>query len=183
MVIDVSLPDGSGFELCRRIRDGGEGWDPGLPILFLSARTEEIDVLRGFERGGDDYLRKPFSMPELLARLRALEARGRRPAPRERIAVGPLEIDSGSRHAWWRGAELPLAGKEYELLLELSREPGTVRTKADLLRRVWGLPAGLRTRTLDSHASRLRRKLSAAGAPGDPIVNVWGRGYRLEVGE
>jgi DNA-binding response OmpR family regulator len=97
------------------------------------------------------------------------------------IRLGDLLLEPAARRASWAGSELPLSGREYDLLLELARDPGAVRSKADLLREVWRMPATLRTRTVDSHASRLRRKLVAAGAPSDPIVNEWGRGYRLEV--
>ena len=148
-------------------------------MLVLTARTEEVDVLRGFDRGADDYLRKPFALPELIARVHALLARGRR--VHADIRVGELLLEPAARRASWGGAELPLSGREYDLLLELARDPGAVRSKADLLREVWRMPATMRTRTVDSHASRLRRKLVAAGAPSDPIVNEWGRGYRLEV--
>jgi two-component system phosphate regulon response regulator PhoB len=179
-LVDVMLPDGSGFELCRRIRHGGGLWDPALGIMLLTARTDEVDVLRGFERGADDYVRKPFSMPELIARVDALVARRRRERA-GRIAVGSLEIDIGSRRATFAGVDLGLSGKEFDLLVELASAPGVVRTKAELLRRVWDSPSTLRTRTVDSHASRLRRKLVVAGAPGDPVANTWGRGYRLEL--
>jgi DNA-binding response OmpR family regulator len=178
-VVDIGLPDGSGLDVLRRLRCGADRLDSGTPVLVLTARTEEVDVLRGFDRGADDYLRKPFALPELIARIHALLARGRR--VHADIRVGELLLEPAARRASWAGAELPLSGREYDLLLELARDPGAVRSKADLLREVWRMPATMRTRTVDSHASRLRRKLVAAGAPSDPIVNEWGRGYRLEV--
>jgi DNA-binding response OmpR family regulator len=181
VVLDVGLPDGSGFDLCRRIRRGGEGWDASLGILLLTGRAEEADVLRGFERGADDYVKKPFSFPELVARVRALVNR-RRKSPAEVLRVGQLVVDVARRSASYAGEPLPLAAKEFGLLVELAADPGAVRTKQELLLRVWDCPSSLRTRTVDSHASRLRRKLVAAGAPADPVVNCWGRGYRLEVG-
>jgi DNA-binding response OmpR family regulator len=178
-VVDIGLPDGSGLDVLRRLRCGADRLDSGTPVLVLTARTEEADVLRAFERGADDYLRKPFALPELIARVHALLARGRR--MHADIRLGDLLLEPAARRASWAGSELPLSGREYDLLLELARDPGAVRSKADLLREVWRMPATLRTRTVDSHASRLRRKLVAAGAPSDPIVNEWGRGYRLEV--
>ena len=181
VVLDVNLPDGSGFDLARRIRRGGAPWDAGLGILMLTARTEEADLLRGFERGADDYLTKPFSFPELCARVRALATRGRPPSGTRLMTVGRLEVDAGTRVARWDGQAVELAAKEFDLLVELAVEPGIVLSKAELLRRVWNSPATLQTRTVDSHASRLRRKLLAAGVPTDPIANKWGRGYALEI--
>jgi DNA-binding response OmpR family regulator len=180
VLLDVMLPDGSGFDLCRTIRRGDGSWNRALGILVLSARVDEADVLRGFERGADDYLRKPFSMPELVARMRAISQRRRRPSS-EVLFVGQLRIDLGARTAWFRGAPLSLAAKEFEMLATLATEPGAVYSKKDLLTRIWGCEPSVQTRTVESHVSRLRRKLSAAGMPGAVIVNAWGHGYRLEV--
>ena len=180
-IIDVGLPDGSGLDVLRRLRCGADRLDSGTPVLVLTARTEEADVLRGFERGADDYLRKPFALPELIARVHALLIRGRR--VHTDIRIGELLLEPSARRASWAGSELPLSGRDYDLLLELARDPGTVRSKADLLREVWRMPATLRTRTVDSHASRLRRKLVAAGAPSDPIVNEWGRPLQIPLNQ
>jgi two-component system response regulator BaeR len=169
VLLDVGLPDGSGFDLCRRLRRAGGSWDPSLAIIMLTARVEEADVLRGFERGADDYVRKPFSIPELVSRVRVALVR-RRPAGGGDLHVERLMIEV-----------LELAGKEFALLVELASDPGVLCSKQDLLERVWDYRSRGRTRTVDSHASRLRRKLQAAGAPGDPIANVWGAGYRLEL--
>ncbi len=179
-VLDVALPDGSGFEICRRIREGGERFDSAIPVLMLSGRTDEVDVLRGFQRGADDYVRKPFSVPELMARIDVLMSRGRRRASGV-LRIGRLEVDTDARLVRYAGTALELSGKEYDLLVLLASDPGVVRTKQELLRRIWDAPSTLQTRTVDSHASRLRRKLIVAGAPGDPVVNAWGRGYRLEI--
>ena len=179
-VLDVALPDGSGFEICRKIRAGGDRFDSTMPVLMLSGRTDEVDVLRGFQRGADDYVRKPFSVPELMARVEVLMARGRRRGGGV-LQIGRLEVDIDARLARYAGQVLDLSAKEYDLLVLLASDPGAVQTKHELLRRIWDAPSTLQTRTVDSHASRLRRKLVAAGAPGDPIVNAWGRGYRLEI--
>jgi DNA-binding response OmpR family regulator len=180
VLLDVGLPDGSGFDLCRRLRRAGGSWDPSLAIIMLTARVEEADVLRGFERGADDYVRKPFSMPELVSRVRVALVR-RRPAGGGDLRVERLLVDLGSRTATYADQVLELAGKEFALLVELASDPGVLCSKQDLLERVWDYRSRGRTRTVDSHASRLRRKLQAAGAPGDPIANVWGAGYRLEL--
>jgi DNA-binding response OmpR family regulator len=180
VVLDVMLPDGSGFDLCRTIRRGTGLWNRGLGILVLTARVEETDVLRGFQRGADDYLRKPFSMPELVARMRAIAARKRRPRA-EVLFAGGLRIDLAARRVWFRGAPIVLSAKEFAMLAELATEPGAVCTKQELLTRIWGAELSLNTRTVESHASRLRRKLAEAGVPGEVIVNDWGRGYRLEI--
>lgn len=183
-ILDLSLPDGDGLALLRDIRAGagpaGAG-DPGLPVLILSGRAAELDRLRGFERGADDFLVKPFSYPELRARVGALLWRvHRRPRP-ARLHVGPLVLDASSRSAWVRGEPVALSNKEFALVRALATEPTRVFTREELLRDVWGFASIGRTRTLDSHASRLRLKL---GAHGDRfLVNVWGVGYRLIDGE
>src|SRR5262249_47684931 len=141
VVLDVMLPDGSGFELCRTIRRGGRIWDSALGILLLTARGEEADMLRGFARGADDYLRKPFSMAELVARVRALIHRRTR-VRKDVFFVGALRIDIGAHEASFRGVDLELAGKEFDLLTELAFEPGAVHTKDELLTRVWHVESG-----------------------------------------
>lgn len=179
-VIDLGLPDADGLELIRHVReaDGLIGRaDPALPLLVLSGRNEELDRLRGFERGADDYLAKPFSYPELRARIAALLRRAERRGRGGRLRVGPLEIDPSSREIWLEGTRLSLSQKEFALLRTLAGDPTRVFTKDELLRNIWGYRATGSTRTLDSHACRLRRKLGVAG--GVFVVNVWGVGYRL----
>ena len=179
-LVDVMLPDGSGLDLVRHVREAGESGarvDPGLPLLVLSGRSGEIDRLRGFDRGVDDYVVKPFSYAELRARITALLARagGRRRAGR--IRVGALEIDPRARSVRLAGDPVDVSHKEFALLEALAADPTRVFTKRELLRTVWGYQAEGSTRTLDSHACRLRRKL---GRGGDRfVVNVWGVGYRL----
>jgi DNA-binding response OmpR family regulator len=179
-IVDLGLPDGDGLELLADVRAADRAAarvDPDLPLLVLSGRVAELDRLRGFERGCDDYVLKPFSYHELSARVRALLRRTRRRPAAGRLRIGTLELDPGSRQVWLRGEPLTLSKKEYALLRALAGEPTKVFTRDELLRGVWGFPAACRTRTLDSHAFRLRQKL---GRRGDRfVVNVWGVGYRL----
>jgi DNA-binding response OmpR family regulator len=179
-IIDVGLPDGSGLELVARVREAdglASRIDPGTPIVVLSGRSGELDRLRGFERGADDYVVKPFSYPELRARLRAVLGRCRTRAGRGRLRVGELEVDPSSRHVLLRGRLIDLSAKEFSLLRALATEPTRVFTKEELLRDVWGFKSMGATRTLDSHACRLRHKLAVDGDRF--VVNVWGVGYRL----
>jgi len=151
--------------------------DPALPVLVLSGRGEEIDRIRGFDRGADDYVVKPFSYPELRRRVDALLRRSRERAPGGLVRVGEIEIDTVSRDVRVAGEAAALSQKEFALLLALAAQPTRVFTKEELLRDVWGYRSMGRTRTLDSHACRLRHKLGGAG--GRYVVNVWGVGYRL----
>ncbi len=178
-IVDLGLPDGDGLELIREVREADRAGriDPDLPLLVLSGRTEELVRLRGFARGCDDYVVKPFSYPELRARIDALLRRTRLRPGVGRLRVGPLEIDPVGRQAWLDGEPLTLSKKEFALLRTLAAEPTRVFTREELLRGVWGFQALGATRTLDSHAGRLRRKLRAHGA--SFVVNVWGVGYRL----
>ncbi len=179
-IVDLGLPDGDGLELLRFVREADRAVgriDPELPMLVLSGRTSELDRLRGFERGCDDYLLKPFSYQELRARIAALLRRTRHRPGLGRLKVGSLEIDPLSRRAWLRGEPLSLSKKEFALLRALASEPTKVFTREDLLRGVWGFRTLGATRTLDSHAYRLRRKVNTGGDR--YIINVWGVGYRL----
>jgi DNA-binding response OmpR family regulator len=179
-VVDLALPDGSGLELIERIR-GADGIvsrvDPQLPIVVLSGRAGEVDRVRVFERGADDFVAKPFVYGELRLRLAAVLRRSRLRPGRGVLRVGDLSVDPASREVRLRGRRIELSQKEFALLRALAAEPTRVLTKAELLRDVWGYRALGTTRTLDSHACRLRTKL---GADGDRfVVNVWGVGYRL----
>jgi DNA-binding response OmpR family regulator len=179
-LVDVGLPDGSGLDLVRRVRDAdgvASRVDPLLPILVLSGRCGELDRIRGFEKGCDDYVVKPFSYSELRARVGALLRRAHRRPGMGRIRVGTLELDPPSREVTVRGKRVDLSQKEFALLRALAAEPLRVFTKEELLRGVWGFRSLGATRTLDSHACRLRQKL---GRDGDRyVINVWGVGYRL----
>ena len=159
-----------------RALDDWRGRD--VPVIVLGEPgSDTVDRVRALERGCDDFLSRPFDYAELVARIRAVL---RRAAPRthEVVEAGPIRADRATRRVTVGGVHVPLAGREYELLLKLLSDSARVFTKEELLRDVWGFQSVGRTRTLDSHASRLRRKLEAAGG-GPFVVNVWGVGYRL----
>jgi DNA-binding response OmpR family regulator len=179
LLLDLRLPDASGLDVLREIRAsaGPTGrFDPGLPIIVLSGRATEVDRIRGLEEGADDYVVKPFHYQEVAARIRSVLRRrdSRREGPRR---IGDLFIDPGRREVRVGDREVRLANKEFSLLRALAADPHRVFRKEDLLRDVWGFRSMGRTRTLDSHASRLRRKLDPEN--GRFVVNCWGVGYRL----
>jgi len=179
-IVDLGLPDRDGLELVREVRETDRvaaRCDPDMPVLILSGRAGELDRLRGFDRGCDDYVVKPFSYPELRARVIALLRRKRRRAGSGRLRIGALEIDTLARQAWLGGEQLTLSKKEFALLRALAADPTRVFTREELLRGVWGYRSPAQTRTLDSHAGRLRKKLAVRGERF--VVNVWGVGYRL----
>jgi len=179
LLLDLSLPDASGLDVLREIRsaDGVESrFDPELPVIVLTGRGADADRVRGLDAGADDYVTKPFSVEELRARIAAVLRRraGRHDGP---CRVGDLVVDPLRRKVMVGKREVVLAKKEFSLLRVLASDPTRVFSKEELLREVWGFSSPTRTRTLDSHASRLRRKL-------DPehsryVVNCWGIGYRL----
>ncbi len=179
LLLDLSLPDASGLDVLREIRgaDGIESrFDPDLPVIVISGRGAQTDRVRGFGAGADDYLTKPFDLVELRARIGAVLRRrtSHRDGP---IRVGELVVDPLRRRVVVGAREVALAKKEFTLLRVLAGDPTRVFTKSELLLDVWGYRNPGKTRTLDSHASRLRRKL-------DPehsryVVNCWGIGYRL----
>jgi DNA-binding response OmpR family regulator len=167
----VLLGDTSALEECR-------SWSREVPLIVLGdPEADAVDRVRALERGADDFLSRPFLYDELLARIRAV-LRRTAPIPPELVRVGEIEIDRPTRRVTVAGRRVDLPAKEYELLLKLASDPSRVFTKEELLREVWGFQSLGKTRTLDSHASRLRRKLARAGE--EPFVhNVWGVGYRL----
>jgi DNA-binding response OmpR family regulator len=179
-IVDLGLPDRDGLELLREVRETdrvSSRVDPDLPVLVLTGRGTELDRVRGFRDGADDYIVKPFSYSELVARVAALLRRSRRRPNLGRLRVGALEVDPVSRRVLVHGEPVTLSKKEFALLRALAAEPTRVFTREELLRGVWGFRAPCITRTLDSHAFRLRKKLNAAGD--GFVVNVWGVGYRL----
>jgi DNA-binding response OmpR family regulator len=166
----VLIGDPQGLELCRRLRER----DRDVPVILLGAQqSDPVDRVRAFDRGCDDYLDRPFHYDELVARIRAVLRRVA-PPESERMTAGEIEIDRPTRRVTVAGRRVVLPSKEYELLLKLASDPHRVFTKDELLREVWGFRAQARTRTLDSHASRLRRRLA-----GSYVRNVWGVGYCL----
>jgi DNA-binding response OmpR family regulator len=179
-LLDLNLPDGSGYDLVRHVREADgvvSRVDPSTPLMLLTGRDGELDRVRGFERGADDYVCKPFSYAELRGRVAALLRRTNQRKRAGRLRAGDLEVDPPSRTARLRGEPLALSQKEFALLRTLVTEPTRVFTKDELLREIWGFRHAGTTRTLDSHACRLRQKL---GVHGDHfVVNVWGVGYRL----
>lgn len=179
LLLDLSLPDASGLDVLREIRDADgvdSRFDPRLPVIVLTGRGAETDRVRGLNSGADDYLTKPFSYPELRARIGAVLRRrsSRRDGPSR---VGELIIDPVRRRVTVGEREVPLAKKEFSLLRALAVDPTRVFSKEELLLTVWGFRDPGRTRTLDSHASRLRRKLDPEH--GRYVINTWGIGYRL----
>ena len=171
VVLDLGLPDADGFEICRRLRGSGD-----VPILILTARDEEADRVVGLELGADDYITKPFSPRELVARVRAILRRAD-PAPSDErmIELDGLRVDLRRRSVTIDGITVTLRTLEFELLAELARHPGHVVTRDRLLDRVWGVSFAGGTRTVDVHVAQLRKKL---GRP-DLIQTVRGVGYRI----
>jgi DNA-binding response OmpR family regulator len=180
VVLDLALEGASGLALLDRVRaaDGlASRLDPALPVIVLSGRATDADRVRSFARGADDHLCKPFLYAELLARVRALLRRADGRRARGVLRAGELTIDPATRAVRLAGRRIELSAKEFALLRMLASAPTRVFTKDELLRDVWGFRAAGSTRTLDSHACRLRQKLREDGD--EFVVNVWGVGYRL----
>jgi DNA-binding response OmpR family regulator len=184
LLLDLGLAAGNGLEVLDRVRaadSSGSRVDPDLPIIVLTGRSAEVDRVRGFARGADDYLCKPFSYAELVARVEAVLRRcsGRR--QRGVVRVGELTVDPQTRAVRLAGRSVTMSAKEFALLHALAVDPTRVLSKTELLRDVWGYASIGATRTVDAHACRLRKKLS--GGARRYVLNVRGVGYRLmEVG-
>jgi DNA-binding response OmpR family regulator len=179
LLLDLSLPDASGLDVLREIRDPDRAvsrFDPSLGVIVLSGRGTERDRVRGLELGADDYVVKPYHYGELLARIGAV-LRRRHGARIRGTRVAEIEIDHDQRTVRVGSRPVELSAKEFSLLCTLAREPSRVFTKEELLRDVWGYRSIGHTRTLEAHASRLRRKLDPDR--GRFVVNCWGVGYRL----
>jgi DNA-binding response OmpR family regulator len=175
ILLDVMLPSMDGFEVCREIRRQSR-----VPIIMLTARTDTVDIVVGLESGADDYVTKPFEMPELVARCRAVLRRATAPAEDHAARVGPLEVDPVAFVARKDGVEVTLTATEFRLLLELARRPGQVFTRELLLQRVWNYDYLGDSRMVDVAIQRLRSKVEDDPAHPTLITTVRGVGYRLE---
>jgi two-component system, OmpR family, alkaline phosphatase synthesis response regulator PhoP len=169
-ILDLRLPDADGFDLCRAIRAGSK-----LPVVMLTARDEEVDRVTGLELGADDYVTKPFSPRELVARVRAVLRRAEPESEDDRLVVGDVVLDRRSRVAEVDGDEVELTVREFDLLWHLAERPGVVVSRERILDRVWGLSFPGGTRTVDVHVGQLRRKLERP----ELIRTVRGAGYKL----
>jgi len=176
VLLDLGLPDLDGVEVCRRLR---AGW-AGTTIVMLTARGAEIDVVVGLDAGADDYVTKPFRLAELLARVRAHLRRAGPTGTTERLAVGRLELDTGSHRIWVDGQEVDLRPREFDLLALLMSEAGRVVGRERIMAEVWDEHWFGSTKTLDMHISALRRKLLDAGDVPNRLSTIRGVGYRLE---
>jgi DNA-binding response OmpR family regulator len=173
VILDIGLPGLDGFEVCRRLREGGD-W---TPILVVTARDDETDRVLGLELGADDYVTKPFSPRELVARLKAVLRRGPAEAPARELRAGAVRLDPGGRRAWAGEQEVELTATEFDLLAHLLKRPGRVFGRDELLAQVWGYN-GAASRTVDVHVAQLRAKLGDLS----PIRTVRGVGYAAEDG-
>lgn len=180
IVLDVMLPDGDGFDYCRELR--ADQALRGVPILFLTARSQEIDKVLGLEIGGDDYITKPFSPRELLARVKAHLRRGGTPAdgPTPKQA-GPLAIDTTSHRVTLRGQPVTLTATEYKLLEFFFSNPGRVFSREQLLRAIWGDSTHVTPRNVDVHVRRLRERIEEEPETPKWIQTVRGFGYRFDI--
>ncbi|MBA3656646.1 MAG: response regulator transcription factor [Gemmatimonadaceae bacterium] len=179
IILDLMLPGMDGYTVLEKLRDSGNR----VPVLILTARGEETDKIAGFRLGADDYVTKPFSLTELIARVQAILRRARGPESPTVPAsehFGAISIDPSSHLVTRGGVPVALTPKEFDLLLTLARRNGAVASRLQLLKEVWGHQAEVMTRTVDIHIAELRRKLE--DDPSDPkhILTVWKAGYRLE---
>jgi len=179
VVLDILMPEVDGLEVCRELRRESE-----VPILFLSSRDEELDRVLGLEMGADDYVVKPFSPRELVARVKGIlrRARPREAAPidaSEPIVLGPLRVDVDRFECSWAGAPITLTVTEFGLLRSLLGMPGKVYTRDELVERAYGDGHHITDRTVDSHIRRIRKKFKAEG--GAPVDTVYGLGYRIQI--
>ncbi len=177
VILDWMLPHLSGIEVCRRMRSRGNLRN--APIIMLTARGEEADRIRGLDTGADDYIVKPFSMSELLARVRAVMRRVRPSLVEDVIEVGEISMDRGSHRVKRAGRDIHLGPTEYRLLDQLMQHPGRVFTREQLLDSVWGSDIYVEARTVDVHVGRLRKALNKSGER-DPIRTVRSAGYSFD---
>ena len=175
IILDLMLPDINGYEVCEAVREA----DPGIPIIMLTAKSQEADKIRGLEAGADDYVTKPFSVGELLARIRALFRRVAPALEYSTIAIGSARIDFGRQTVVRKRETHTLTFYEMELLKLLFERKGQPVSRAEILDRVWGTDAYPTTRTIDNFVARLRKKIE--NNPSEPrnILTVYGTGYKL----
>lgn len=177
VLLDWMLPSVSGIEICRQMRRKAD--TRNIPVIMLTARGEEAERVRGLVTGADDYVVKPFSVPELLARVRALLRRSRPDLVAETLRAGDIELDRAAHRVRRSGREIPLAPTEYRLMEFLMQNRGRVYSRAQLLDSVWGQDVYVEDRTVDVHIGRLRRALKRGGSR-DPIRTVRGAGYSFD---
>jgi DNA-binding response OmpR family regulator len=181
VILDLRLPGPDGLSICRALRKESNY----VPILMLTSKSSELDRVLGLEIGADDYVTKPFSVSELMARVKAIFRRlesleKRFPNKSDNLKVGPLEIDSAGRQVSVHGKPLSLTAREFDLLQHFARHPGCVFNRAQLLDSVWGYGHDGYEHTVNSHINRLRAKIERDPAEPGLIVTVWGVGYKLE---
>lgn len=181
ILLDLMLPGLDGFTICKKLRDKID-----IPILMVTARTQDIDKIRGLGFGADDYIEKPFSPSVLVARIKANLAQYERLKPAEKknesiVSAGPFVMDSDARTAFVDGRELSLKNKEFELLLFLLRHPNQVFSREDLYEMIWGLESMGDNITVAVHVNRLREKIEKDPSNPEYIQTVWGVGYRLKI--
>jgi DNA-binding response OmpR family regulator len=181
VLLDLMLPGIDGYDVLSRLRQSGVD----VPVLILTARAEEVDKVRGFLAGADDYVTKPFGVMELLLRINAILRRGRpvpsgdSPQVRDTRRLGPIEADVADRSVRVNGNPVSLTPRAFDLLIALMDRKGRVASRHDLLRDVWGYADSVTTRTVDAHVAELRRKLEADPSAPRHILTVWKVGYRL----
>ena len=176
IVLDIMLPRMDGWEVCRRLKDDSK--TASIFVLMLSARRDERDVVEGLGLGADDYMKKPFSLPELLARVRALLRRANLPSEAGAFEKGSLRIEPDEERVLLRGVPLDLSPTEYHLLEALAMKMERTLSRDELLSKVWSLSGG-DTRTVDMHISRIRKKIDDGIRPALLITSLRGRGYRM----
>lgn len=176
VLLDVMMPGMDGFSVCREIRRVSD-----VPVLMITARSEDYEKIMGLDIGADDYIVKPFSPGEVMARLRAALRRVHRDQPGQRVTIGNLTVSLDDYQAQVGGQPVALTKKELEILWTLASHPGKVFSRDNLLESLWGYEYLGDTRTVDSHIKRLRAKLDAFPPEGWQLRTIWGVGYRLEV--
>ena len=174
VILDLMLPDLPGTEICRQLKSSSR--TSSLPVIMLTARTDEVDRVVGFELGADDYITKPFSVREVVLRVKAILRRGTPAEAGPREQVGPVRLDAEAHRVFVDGGEIELTALEFKLLETFMSRVGRVQTREQLLRDVWEMTGDLQTRTVDTHVKRLREKL---GSGRDLIETVRGLGYRM----